>query len=73
MTFFMEVSASVSYVKKTEYDIFRPWKLMRLMGKRIFTSLAGSDCHGTFGKTRVDEMNIPVSQLKLRDLDITEY
>ena len=46
---------------------------MRLMGKRIFTSLAGSDCHGTFGKTRVDEMNIPVSQLKLRDLDITEY
>ncbi|MCL2704352.1 MAG: PHP domain-containing protein [Defluviitaleaceae bacterium] len=29
---------------------------------------AGSDCHGSFGKTRLGEMNIPVERLVLKDL-----
>ena len=34
---------------------------------------AGSDCHGTFGKTRVGEMNILTESLKLGSLNINKY
>jgi len=34
---------------------------------------AGSDCHGTFGRTRVGEMNIPISKLRLKKLLETVY